>query len=270
MKNKLPGFAFARSKSITALGLALGMTVSSGILNAADVLITFTNTGPANGLWIMRPWVGFHDGTFDTFNVGGTASPGLESVAEDGIPNTINSEFQTARPGNSSAFFNGAPTPPGASVSLMFSLDPMDANTRYFNFTMMVIPGNDGFVGNDNPLSHQIFDAGGNFIGANFSILGSDVLDAGSEVNDEVPANTAFFGQMAPNTGTAQGGVIGAHPGFMTAASGNILGDPMFAAADFKQTGYQVASVTVQLVPEPSSVALLGLGGLALMLRRRK
>jgi hypothetical protein len=52
--------------------------------------------------------------------------------------------------------------------------------------------------------AHAIFDEAGNFIGADFIVLGSNVLDAGSEVNDEIPANTAFFGQMAPNTGVAR------------------------------------------------------------------
>lgn len=135
---------------------------------------------------------------------------------------------------------------------------------------MMVIPGNDGFVGNDNPLAHRIFADDGTFVGTNFSILGSDVLDAGTETNNEISANTAFFGQMSPNTGITEGGTIGIHPGFQTAAVGNILGDPMFAAADFKQPGYQVATVTIRIVPEPTGLALLGAGAVPLLLLRRK
>jgi len=52
-------------------------------------------------------------------------------------------------------------------------------------------------------------------------VSGAEVLDGGTEVNDELPVNTAFFGQMAPNTGVAENGVVLEHPGF-SAAEGNI------------------------------------------------
>lgn len=88
-------------------------------------------------------------------------------------------------------------------------------------------------------------------------------------VNDELPANTAFFGQMAPNTGVDQNGVIAVHPGFNPPGSGGILDDPMFANADFKRPGYQVAQVSFRVVPEPSGVLLAVLGAVCFLRRRR-
>ena len=104
-----------------------------------------------------------------------------------------------------------------------------------------------------------MFDELGNFVGGSFVIAGSRVLDAGSEVNDELPANTAAFGQMTPDTGVPEGGVVHVHPGFLPAGSGGILDDPAFAAADFTQPGYRIARITVS-AESASNVLELGDG----------
>jgi len=122
----------------------------------------------------------------------------------------------------------------------------------------MIIPSNDFFIANGNERLHPIFDEMGNFIGADFIVFGSNVLDAGSEVNDEIPGNTAFFGQQAPNTGTSENGVVTLADGFMP--NGNILSDPMFANADFTAEGFQVARIRVfaenPVFPEADPVLL--------------
>ena len=97
----------------------------------------------------------------------------------------------------------------------------------------MVIPSNDAFVANGSPTAHAIFDESGLFGAMGFSIGGDEVLDAGTEVNDELPENTAFFDQQTPNTGVDENGVVTAHPGFLPVGSGGILDAPMFAEADF-------------------------------------
>ncbi|MEL7334117.1 MAG: DUF4114 domain-containing protein, partial [Cyanobacteria bacterium J06560_2] len=107
----------------------------------------------------------------------------------------------------------------------------------------MLLPSNDFFVANGDPLAHRIFDDEGNFIGADFFIVGSQVLDAGTEVNDELAESTAFFGQSTPDTGTAEDGVVTAATGFIP--DGRILSAEEFAAGDFTAEGYQVARVRV-------------------------
>ena len=51
---------------------------------AAEVQVTIENLAPATGNFLTPFWVGFHDGTFDLYDVGAAASAELERVAEDG------------------------------------------------------------------------------------------------------------------------------------------------------------------------------------------
>jgi hypothetical protein len=100
-----------------------------------------------------------------------------------------------------------------------------------------------------------------------FTVMGGMVRDAGTEVNDELPMNTAFFGQMTPDTGVDENGVVNIPAGFLP--GGPILSTAMFANADFTAMGYQVARIEVEAVPEPASTALIALGGAAMLLWRR-
>lgn len=115
----------------------------------------------------------------------------------------------------------GAPGPidPGETGSFTVTLDASNPNSRYFNFASMILPSNDFFIANGNERAHEIFDAKSNFLGADFTVIGSQVLDAGTEVNDEIPANTAFFGQSVPNTGTVENGVVRTATGFIPGGS---------------------------------------------------
>ncbi len=270
MKSEIQTKAFAPKLRARIGAVAAMVIASSGAARAVEVMITFTNLAPANGLWIMQPWAAFSDGSYDAFDAGAAASPGVEAVAEDGNTGVIDAAFQATFVGNVSGQVGMNPTAPGLSQSRVFTLDPLSPNSRFMAYTMMVIPGNDGFVGSDNPLAHPIFDIAGNFIAVDFTIFGSDVLDAGTEVNDELPANTAFFGQATPDTGVDQNGVIGPHSGFNAPGGGGILAAAMFSAADFTQQGYQVARVTFQIVPEPGSGGLALLGGTLVLVRRRQ
>lgn len=138
----------------------------------------------------------------------------------------------------------------------------------------MVIPSNDAFIGNDGAFAHKIVDGDGTFLGADFVVSGSQVWDAGTEVNDEIPANTAFLGQMAPDTGVDEDGVVHQHPGFQGSEGfggtlGNILGDDMFANADFTVDDYNVARITVTPIPAPGALAIFGVAGCFGVRRRR-
>ncbi|MDJ0705701.1 MAG: spondin domain-containing protein [Leptolyngbyaceae cyanobacterium MO_188.B28] len=211
----------------------------------SQVTISINNLAPADGTRLTPMWVGFHDGQFDTFEKGQKASLGLERLAEDGNNLVLSQEFQDSGFGQVDGVVGMAPIAPGAEVSQTFTLDTSLGNGRYFNYAAMVLPSNDTFIGNDNAI--EIFDAAGNFLGANIIVPGSAAYDAGTEVNDESPANTAFLGQQAPNTGVDENGVVEFSSGFNPASGGGILADPMFAGGDFTQNGYQFASITVRL-----------------------
>ncbi|MEX1025129.1 MAG: spondin domain-containing protein [Planctomycetota bacterium] len=230
------------------------------------VRVTVRHLAPENGTRLAPFWMGVHDGTFDLFDLGQPASPALERLAEDGDADDLVTLFEALPGGAAQRVLPGMlesqdedVIAPGEQVSRILRLDATNANSRYFSYAAMVLPSNDAFVANADPMAHELFDAGGNFVGGmTITVLGTDVLDAGTEINDEVPANTAFFGQTTPNTGADELGLVTDHPGFMAPTSGGILDDPDFADADFENTaGYQVLSITFEEVtPTPA----LGMG----------
>jgi len=272
-------FSFLR-RSVPAFALGLVLMMASAV-TAAPVTITVTiqNLAPVNGNFLTPLWVGFHNGGFDIYNPGAPVTPGVERVAEDGLTAAISSEFAASGAGVVQGTIMGPVMPeiaPGQTASMAFIVDGSLTSSRYFSYATMIIPSNDTFIANDNPFAFPVFDSAGNFLGADFIVLGSQVLDAGTEVNDEIPAHTAFFGQMMPNTGVTENGVVGLHPGFLPPGSGGILDDPRFMSADFRAPGYQIARITVtqgtEPIPEPATIVLLGTGlaGVAAGVRQRR
>ncbi|MGF1461335.1 MAG: spondin domain-containing protein [Leptolyngbyaceae cyanobacterium] len=229
-----------------------------------QLTISIENLAPESGTSLTPFWFGFHDGGFDTYDRGRPVSPGLESVAEDGATTLLASEFELAGFGTVQGTIGAAPIGPGEIVEFEVTVDNSSSDSRYFNYASMVLPSNDFFVANGNELAHEIFDASGNFVGADFVILGSAVLDAGSEVNDELPETTAFFGQSAPDTGTLENGVVQLAEGFIS--GGRILSAAQFANADFTTEGYEVARITITETPStpqalPELIDLTGFDG---------
>ncbi len=228
------------------------------------VRVVLRNRAPAMGTWQTPVWLGFHDGTFDTNDVGTTAlslfpvTNALEHQAEDGDPDPMTEAFEAMQPGGVQGVVRGQfqkEIRPGEVLSTVFRLDPDDAATRYMSYSSMVIPSNDAFVSDGDPLAHPVFDGSGDFLGASFSVPGTAVLDAGTEVNDEIPASTAFFGQTVDGTGTTEGGLVAAHPGFLAAGMGGILDDAMFAQADFTAPGYETLGVELRELAAPAPAA---------------
>lgn len=208
-----------------------------------QVTVSIENLAPENGTSLTPLWVGFHNGEFDTYDRGEAATPGLERLAEDGNAAVLGDEFVASGDGSEAGVVGDAPIAPGATVEQTFTLDSEASESQYFSYASMILPSNDFFVANGDPLAHQIFDDEGNFIGSEFFILGSQVLDAGTEVNDELAETTAFFSQSEPDTGTPENGVVMAAEGFIP--NGRILTAEEFAAGDFTAEGYQVARVRV-------------------------
>ncbi len=249
--------------------------------DAFDVRVTIESLAPNGGTLLTPVWVGFHDGTFDLYDRGAPASAALERLAEDGTTGPLSAAFAASGAGIVDATIVSGlfpPFAPGARTSKDFSLDASSPQNRYFSYASMVIPSNDAFIANGNPLAVPVFDGTGAFIGADFILVGSMILDAGTEVNDELPMNTAFLGQASPDTGLIEGGIVELHPGFRLAGSGGIL-DGSFAGfsfenADFLAPGYQVVRITVTPVPEGSTVLsggiLVGALGAGLFMRFRR
>ncbi|HHP7232100.1 MAG TPA: spondin domain-containing protein [Xenococcaceae cyanobacterium] len=229
-----------------------------------EVTIKIENTAPDNGVFLTPVWVGLHDGDFDAYDFLRPVSPGVERLAEDGDTTAISTEFSDSGAGGAETVITGGEDEviaPGEVATVTLTVNGNNPANRYFNFLSMVVPSNDAFIGNFNHRDLPIFDSQGNFLGLDLLIRGDDVVDAGTEVNDELEANTAFFSQTTPNTGVTQDGIVRRHPGFR--AEGRILSEDgtsenapaAFNNADFKANGYQVARITVSTEELPLPVA---------------
>ena len=256
---------------VAPLACCAGLVMATPAM-ALQIRVTVENLSPVNGTFLTPFWVGFHDGTFNPVNIGSAAPSFIERIAEDGDVGPLQAAFTASSmtPLTQGVLFGPSipPIGPGQISSLVFNIDGNLATSRYFSYASMVIPSNDAFVANDDPLEHMVFDGSGSFLSTSFVLLGSEVLDAGTEINDEIPLNTAFFGQANPNTGVDENGVIQVHSGFQPASNGGILASAQFANADFKAPGYQLARVTISAVPEPGIMMLMGIGLVALTFPR--
>ncbi len=254
-----------------ALIVACAIQSIASPLMAERVAVTVKNLSKHDGLFLTPVWVGFHDGTFDPFNVGSPVmvGGGVERIAEDGDVSRIRMGFAGSPAGMAGGVdgvilapngFPGAPVfDPGESVIFVIDLDP--ALHPYFSFMSMLIPSNDGFIGNDDPMGLEFFDANGIFAGPiEVVVFGEDVLDAGTEANTEMDA--AFFNQTAPNTGMTTADPVRQHSGFKGSQANPgeppmILGGTSTAPpgiffhrkrADFSRPNYQLAKIRVNLV----------------------
>jgi hypothetical protein len=259
---------------------------SAGAASAASLSITVTNNQGADGLSLTPLYTALHDGSFDAFNVGDSASPGVELIAETGMPGTVMAERLAADPGSVAEFITaGAPPPiqPGESSTVTIDVDPL--SNRFLTFLAMVLPSNDTFIGNDDPTEFEIFDAMGNFLGPqSIEVTGLDVYDAGTEANallgsafvageditlgglEDEPISpvtvgrtdlSAFIGAALPD-----GRTLGAD------AVNGLLLDP--GAVSLLTIDVDFIAPTPVPLPATAPLLLFGLGAVGLWSRRRK
>jgi len=246
--------------SIACLAIATGLHVNAF---ATQITVTVENLTGVGGLYFTPVWVGFHDGGFDSFDVGANASASIESIAEGGDVSGIRSDFSAAGAGVDGVIlapegFAGAPVfDPGDLVSVSFDVDPL--SHRYFSFVSMVIPSNDAFIGNDNAMAYRIFDATGVFVGpVDILVSGAQVWDAGTEVNDGLGAAFSTLGGSSTDEMMAIGLHGGLGPLLGSATPAGTVIDPV--VGDFTQPGYPLARITINAVPLPPTLAILALG----------
>jgi Ca2+-binding RTX toxin-like protein len=186
-----------------------------------DLRVTIKNTSEKGGTFLTPVWFGFHDGSFDLFNVGEAASPGLEQLAEDGAAAILGTELIAADADGQGLVVTGAAGPIATQETTSTILDVDGVSNPFASFGSMIIPSNDAFIGTGEAL--RLFDTQGRFLGeTTIEFAGQDAYDAGTEVNTELDA--AFINQMAANTGVDESGVVHRHPGF-NGSLGNPVGD---------------------------------------------
>lgn len=238
---------------------ALTAISANAQVSIPSVVVTVENAQPNRGVFLTPPWIGIHDGTFDTYDGGQPASVPLggneiEALAEDGNNAPLTATFAALLPNAPQREGVAGPTGPlgpGQRASVTLNVDP--TVDRYFSYASMVIPSNDFFIANGNPLAHQLFDMNGNFVGSDFLVSGDETNDAGTEVNDEIASNVAFLAQAAPDTGVMESNpVTTPAPGFADAGTlsypDGILNYPVFGNSDFNDADDRLFGVRFRYV----------------------
>jgi hypothetical protein len=241
----------------------MGLTFAAlGLLQAAShaafvsVTVTIENLAPTDSVSFAPLRLGFHDGTFDSFDNGQAATDPIISVAEGGSGSAWFPAFAAADPNAVLGSVDGALLP-GATASNTFLVDA--AVNPFFSFASMLIPSNDYFIGNDSPTQFRLFDASGNLLINSIVQRAGDIWDAGSEAFD--PLNAAFLQIGDNDLRTPQNGVVNFDflelSGFngLTTAAGYVFDSQLTASTDVYRISFRAAAV-----PEPSSLGLAALG----------
>lgn len=239
-------------------GLALAASVS--ITHAAFLEVKVTAPGPVG----LAPAYGvFHDGSFDFFAPGASASAALELLAEVGDTSGYSEP-------NGMTIVDGGPFLPGGGMAS--AIYDVSGGDSFFSIASMILPSNDWFVGND--VAYDISSLLTASMGSSMTFDLTTIWDAGTELEDFAFAPggglVGITTPAAPAGGAAQGGVVASVAGPDPFASFLNLEPISFDTTTIDPTGGTIAGVTITVVPEPSTFALLGVGALALAVRRRR
>ncbi len=249
--------------------LAVTLVVASGA-HAQQRLVTITinNLAPTNSVSFAPLHFGFHSGVFDAFNNGQTPGAGIVSIAEGGAGGQWQTDFAAADPTATRGTIAG-PLQPGETRSQSFMVNT--GLNPFFTFAAMVVPSNDFFIGNDNPLAFRLFDAMGNLVINSINQSSSQIWDAGSEIFSV--AGAAFLVNGVNAVRTAQNGVVSFNFAELAGFNGQqtATGYTFNSQLTANQPVYRI-DFQSQVVPEPGTVVLLsaGLLSLALAARRRR
>ena len=235
--------------------------------SAAALQITLTNSQPDGGFAIAPTWFGLQDGTYQTFVDGGVASSAIQAAAELGDSSGLLATF--AGHGDQTVVGSAPMGPGSSSMGILNVTDPMV--NRFLSFASMVVPSNDFFMGNADPMAYEIFNSAGAFNGPlTINVYGSNVWDAGTEVND-VNFGAAFIVGDDAHDHVDQNGTIALVFGgpSQTDYLNSILGKSTPYGYDISHlisSNDLIATIQINSVPEPSSVVLLGAGAAGLLI----
>lgn len=274
----------SRSKLLGSLVPAL--CVAGSMAGASTLNVTFTNgvdqnTGAAvggTGIFFTPVFTALHNGDYNTFDAGGTASAAVEALAEDGAVGGLVADAQAfsdadgaggniantaiiAGTTGASGVFNGDNDQPPLLEPGEVVTTTLDATgiagegVGYFSFLSMILPSNDFFIGNADENAHMIFDAAGNFADngtgfIEFNVYYEQGYDAGTEVNDSITDLLLPDGSTAPGLANAPfvpGGQGGPNQGPTEGGTITSLADPNLSLAGL--VGSNTPAGVIDFVP---------------------
>lgn len=253
---------------IFAMGVFCAASVwTLGAANAqTHIKVTLTTNGPVG---LAPAFVAFHDGGYDLFDVGASASGSLESLAEVGVLDGAIADANAAG-ANTAGFAPGGPfAPNGGSGDTVV---PVDAANTWLTFGAMVLPSNDWFIGTGDAL--DVSALVGAAPGASLEWTFSTIYDAGTETEDFAFAPGGGLVGVTTASDPA-GGTATANP--ISVVNGP---DPFAVFANIEPMGFDTTSIdftsgvvgtlTLEVVPEPATGLLMLCGVMALGVARRR
>lgn len=269
---------------LSGAAVAAVVGIAAAQASAITLKVTVTNIAPTGGTYLTPIWVGFHNGSFDSYDGGTASAPELEALAEDGNTAPISGVFGAdgtlvatgvAQTGNRVQATLGGLLAPGASTMGTFTVDTTGAN-QYFSYASMVLPSSDYYVANGNPLAHDLSGLTVGDISSFFIGAPGTVNDAGTEVNDfATSAGNPLFGIAGGQTGPNQGADENGVNTNVSAPFANFLNQPSGGVpSELNFNNYQngIARVDVEAVPLPAPIAMMGavMVGAGLFARRKR
>ncbi|MGK7942659.1 MAG: spondin domain-containing protein [Crocosphaera sp.] len=226
------------TKVLTTLLTISSIVTAPSVAQGITLRVEVENIAPDGGVYITPVWVGFHDGSFDSYDGGLSSQLGLERLAEDGDATQLSADFladqtyidvdpdtqqRTSATVDADTLFPGSrvdgaigtgPIAPGNRAISLFEVAE-DGSNDFFSYASMILPSSDYYLANGNP---EAWDISSLFNGETSSIeffIGQDGTgnDAGTEVNDfATSAGNGLFdglpdGQTEDDDGLPQGGV---------------------------------------------------------------
>ena len=238
--------------------LILAELTSTAHASLMDVTVTIRNLAPANSISFAPLRLGFGNGTFDSFNIGTTAGAAIVSIAEGGGGSAWFPAFALADPGSVRGSVGGALLP-GQTASNTFTFDTGSASNRFFTFANMVIPSNDLFLGNDNPMAFPLFNPDGSLAITTITQTAGQIWDANSEIADALAAAFLVVGNNSLRT--PENGLVAfdrselsTYNGLQTSA-GYFFDSTLLPSN--AQNIYQISFSSSAAAPEPSTLLLL-------------
>jgi hypothetical protein len=220
----------------------------------------FTVTVENLGSQPLSPLVGIaSNDQFDIFTEGAASTLGIKNIAEGG--NTTALEAIIAAGGSNVGGWGkvtGGGQAPGTTRTFTFNTD---AAHPWFSFATMLGRTNDGWLGISIDDEALMLYSGNTAIGGVYLARGKDAWDAGTELNTQNASDLGFLGGSGNPADSNT--VIRPHSGIIAGVGDSASQLPSWTP------NQNLARITVVPVPEPATMAVLGLGAIGL-LRRRK